>query len=90
MDNLPSSSTDTSVTVKTEENDVIIESDDNDGSSKQDIDESKIWKEKPADSSEKSREQEFEEYLADLFMWINIFISSTIQTISLFTSIISK
>lgn len=27
-----------------------------------------IWKEKPAESCEKPREQEFEEYLADLFM----------------------
>lgn len=31
-------------------------------------DESTIWKEKPADSSEKTREEEFEEYLADLLM----------------------
>ncbi|XP_076651392.1 protein FRA10AC1 homolog [Halictus rubicundus] len=31
-------------------------------------DESTIWKEKPADSSEKTREEEFEEYLTDLLM----------------------
>ncbi|XP_017891553.1 protein FRA10AC1 [Ceratina calcarata] len=31
-------------------------------------DESKIWKEKPVESLEKTREQEFEEYLADLLM----------------------
>lgn len=31
-------------------------------------DESKIWKEKPVESLEKTREEEFEEYLADLLM----------------------
>lgn len=31
-------------------------------------DESTIWKEKPAESLEKTREEEFEEYLADLLM----------------------
>ncbi|KZC05991.1 PREDICTED: protein FRA10AC1 [Dufourea novaeangliae] len=31
-------------------------------------DESQIWKEKPTDSAEKTREEEFEEYLADLLM----------------------
>ena len=30
--------------------------------------ESQIWKEKPSDNAEKSREEEFEEYLADLFL----------------------
>lgn len=30
--------------------------------------ESNIWKEKPAEDMEKTREKEFEEYLADLFM----------------------
>lgn len=33
-----------------------------------DKDESTIWKEKPADGVEKTREEEFEEYLADLLM----------------------
>lgn len=33
-----------------------------------DTDESNIWKEKPAQDMEKTREKEFEEYLADLFM----------------------
>lgn len=31
-------------------------------------DESKIWKEKPVENLEKTREEEFEEYLADLLM----------------------
>lgn len=31
-------------------------------------DESKIWREKPSQNVEKSREEEFEEYLADLFL----------------------
>lgn len=34
----------------------------------QKIDESQIWKDKPSETLEKSREQEFEEYLTDLFM----------------------
>ncbi|XP_072749380.1 protein FRA10AC1 homolog [Anoplolepis gracilipes] len=33
-----------------------------------DIDESNIWKEKPSQDVEKTREKEFEEYLADLLM----------------------
>lgn len=33
-----------------------------------DTNESNIWKEKPAEDVEKTREKEFEEYLADLFM----------------------
>lgn len=33
-----------------------------------DTSESNIWKEKPAEDVEKTREKEFEEYLADLFM----------------------
>lgn len=33
-----------------------------------DTGESNIWKEKPAQDVEKTREKEFEEYLADLFM----------------------
>jgi len=33
-----------------------------------DTDESNIWKEKPALDMEKTREKEFEEYLADLLM----------------------
>lgn len=33
-----------------------------------DTDESNIWKEKPAQDMEKTREKEFEEYLADLLM----------------------
>lgn len=33
-----------------------------------DTDESNIWKEKPTQDVEKTREKEFEEYLADLFM----------------------
>ncbi|KAG7200858.1 hypothetical protein KM043_003223 [Ampulex compressa] len=32
------------------------------------LDASKIWKEKPVETLEKTREEEFEEYLADLFM----------------------
>lgn len=31
-------------------------------------DESNIWKEKPIEDTEKMREREFEEYLADLFV----------------------
>lgn len=33
-----------------------------------DTNESNIWKEKPAEDMEKTREKEFEEYLADLLM----------------------
>jgi len=33
-----------------------------------DVNESNIWKEKPVEDVEKTREKEFEEYLADLFM----------------------
>jgi len=33
-----------------------------------DMNESNIWKEKPVEDVEKTREKEFEEYLADLFM----------------------
>lgn len=33
-----------------------------------DTDESNIWKEKPIEDVEKTREKEFEEYLADLLM----------------------
>lgn len=33
-----------------------------------DTDESNIWKEKPAQDMEKTREKEFEEYLEDLLM----------------------
>lgn len=33
-----------------------------------DTDESNIWKEKPTQDVEKTREKEFEEYLADLLM----------------------
>lgn len=33
-----------------------------------DTNESNIWKEKPAEDVEKTREKEFEEYLADLLM----------------------
>lgn len=32
------------------------------------VDKSNIWKEKPMDDVEKTREKEFEEYLADLFV----------------------
>ncbi|EFN77472.1 hypothetical protein EAI_11479 [Harpegnathos saltator] len=32
------------------------------------VDKSNIWKEKPTEDVEKTREKEFEEYLADLFM----------------------
>lgn len=33
-----------------------------------DTDQSNIWKEKPMEDEEKTREREFEEYLEDLFM----------------------
>lgn len=33
-----------------------------------DMDKSNVWKEKPVEDFEKTREKEFEEYLADLFM----------------------
>lgn len=33
-----------------------------------DMNESNIWKEKPTEDMEKTREKEFEEYLEDLFM----------------------
>lgn len=32
------------------------------------VDKSNIWKEKPTEDVEKTREKEFEDYLADLFM----------------------
>lgn len=35
-------------------------------------DKSNIWKEKPTEDVEKTREKEFEEYLADLFMWMQL------------------
>jgi len=38
------------------------------GSKNTDTNESNIWKEKPVEDVEKTREKEFEEYLADLFM----------------------
>ena len=61
--NMPSTST---VNVKIEESDVP-------SNAKEPVeqagkDESTIWKEKPADGLEKTREEEFEEYLADLLM----------------------
>ena len=34
----------------------------------QTIDEAELWKNKPVEDIEKSREDEFEEYLADLFL----------------------
>lgn len=46
---------------------VEIESNDNTNTN-----ESNIWKEKPAEDVEKTREKEFEEYLADLFMWTQL------------------
>ncbi|XP_076631776.1 protein FRA10AC1 homolog [Colletes latitarsis] len=62
-DSTPSTST---VNIKTEEIQVI---NDIEESAKQtNKDESKIWKEKPMDGLEKTREEEFEEYLADLLM----------------------
>lgn len=63
----PSGTPSTSVVqVKTEEN----EATDNTDTSVEETqkDESTIWKEKPVESLEKTREEEFEEYLADLLM----------------------
>ncbi|XP_029044413.1 protein FRA10AC1 homolog [Osmia bicornis bicornis] len=59
----PSTST---VTVKTE--DEIAVDNVTEAMEQTDKDESNIWKEKPADNLEKTREEEFEEYLADLLM----------------------
>lgn len=63
----PSTSDDTSdyTRIKENENPSISENVDDtvDEESK-----SNIWKEKPVESIERSREEEFEEYLADLFM----------------------
>ncbi|XP_033324625.1 protein FRA10AC1 homolog [Megalopta genalis] len=52
---------------------IKIEDDDLTNNTKESVtqvekDESAIWKEKPADCLEKTREEEFEEYLADLLM----------------------
>ncbi|XP_076241647.1 protein FRA10AC1 homolog [Calliopsis andreniformis] len=62
--NAPSTST---VDVKSEEAEVICETTTK-PTDQTDKDESTIWKEKPADSAEKTREEEFEEYLADLLI----------------------
>lgn len=59
--NTPSTST---VQIKIEENEAI----NNIEKSIEEKDESKIWKEKPIEDLEKTREEEFEEYLADLLI----------------------
>lgn len=61
FNNTPSTST---VQIKIEENKTI----NNIEKSIEEKDESKIWKEKPTEDLEKTREEEFEEYLADLLI----------------------
>ncbi|XP_034943076.1 protein FRA10AC1 homolog [Chelonus insularis] len=66
-----SSSTDISeVTVKEEKHEANEEDKDRQGELTEDnkIKESEIWKKKPEEGIEKSREEEFEEYLADLLL----------------------
>lgn len=41
-------------------------------------DKSNIWKDKPTEDVEKTREKEFEEYLADLFMWMQLILYNDI------------
>ncbi|KAL2746519.1 protein FRA10AC1 [Vespula maculifrons] len=63
----PSTSDDTSDNTKIKENENLSMPENIDNT----VDEeskSNIWKEKPIESIERSREEEFEEYLADLFM----------------------
>lgn len=63
----PSTSDDTSDNTKIKENENLSTPENIDNT----VDEeskSNIWKEKPIESIERSREEEFEEYLADLFM----------------------
>ncbi|XP_053998518.1 protein FRA10AC1 [Hylaeus anthracinus] len=62
-DSIPSTS---AVEIKIEENEAVNNSEKSIEQTEKD--ESKIWKEKPVDSLEKTREEEFEEYLADLLM----------------------
>ncbi|PBC29825.1 hypothetical protein APICC_06439 [Apis cerana cerana] len=59
-----SNNTPSTSTVKIEENKAI----NNIEKSIEEKDESKIWKEKPIEDLEKTREEEFEEYLADLLI----------------------
>lgn len=54
------------INIKNEESEVINDTEET--VDQTDKNESKIWKEKPMDSLEKTREEEFEEYLADLLM----------------------
>ncbi|XP_066581498.1 protein FRA10AC1 [Prorops nasuta] len=63
-----STSGDTESRVKIEEVEDFIPDKNEDKQQTEEIEESKIWKEKPTEAAEKSREEEFEEYLADLFM----------------------
>lgn len=63
---VPSTSTDVETMVKIEECEISDNAEKSGQQSAQD--EAQIWKEKPAESLEKTREEEFEEYLADLFM----------------------
>ncbi|XP_031842848.1 protein FRA10AC1 homolog [Nomia melanderi] len=63
QNSVPSTST---ITIKIEENEAINNAEESVAQTERD--ESAIWKEKPADNLEKTREEEFEEYLADLLM----------------------
>lgn len=62
----PSTPSTSTVTVKIED-DIAVDNV-TEATEQTDKDESNIWKEKPADNLEKTREEEFEEYLADLLM----------------------
>lgn len=66
----PSTSGDTSnnTSIKENENFSTAENVDNTVDEELKVEKSNIWKEKPVESVERSREEEFEEYLADLFM----------------------
>ncbi|OAD59882.1 Protein FRA10AC1 like protein [Eufriesea mexicana] len=63
---LSSKASTSTVHIKTEENEVMSNTEESVEETKKD--ESKIWKEKPIENLEKTREEEFEEYLADLLM----------------------
>lgn len=73
LDTIPESNNDMSVTSGNRESDNKAETDSSPAETQNNIEstdtaESSIWKEKPTQDMEKTREKEFEEYLADLLM----------------------
>lgn len=67
--NMPSTSDDTCDNIEIKEEPVQTPENVNENINEElENEKSNIWKEKPVETVEKSREEEFEEYLADLFM----------------------